>query len=795
MKFIKYFDAGVDESKVKEYSEFFGISENIMKIIVNRGYDTKEKVSDFLWPEKLELQSPFTLRGMSDAVNTIKEYVQNKKRILIFGDYDVDGISATAILIKTLKHMGADYRYFLPNRYVDGYGLTNSVLDKVKRLFNPDLIVTVDCGITAVAEVEYAKTLGIKMVVTDHHELGEVLPNCTVVNTKITDQEYKFRGLCGTGVAYKLAEALIGTENCEDFLPIVAIATIADIVPLTHENRTLVRLGFEKMQKLPIGVKQMFMANKVSLSKPDASDIAFKIAPKLNASGRMGDAVDSLLLYLETNPVKIKELIEKIHGHNVKRQALGHSVLEDCQNILKYKDITNMPAIILWKEDWDHGILGIECSKLLEEYNRPVFLFTREGDLLKGSARSINDINIHNILTSVSDILEVFGGHTMAAGLSLKLSNFDEFVTRVNSYIFENINFKVFEPIEYYDTEISLGEINQKFVDDLKVLEPCGADNPKPKFLIETDKINIQPLNKSSGHANIIFGKNLSLIFFNYVKEASKLNFGSSFKFIFEFQEGRGKYFKGIVKDFDFKYELKNMATKYLENYAVNQLQYSNINCSPKFKTYQEKDIINFVLDCSNNVFGTVFIANTVKTYENFINKYDLSNIYSINIVDCCSSGYNSVLLAPKDLSFAKKYNRIVFLDSVLDLSYIAKINEITNAEVYLNTDKIYSKSMLENLYLDRSHFGRIYQELIRHQNTEFVSILSVYSAIVKESKIKISFNNFIVPFYVFKQLGIIEIDENKIEFVYKINKTIKTELNKSGIYNLLCLIKKSLGK
>ncbi|MBQ9786283.1 MAG: DHH family phosphoesterase, partial [Clostridia bacterium] len=449
MKFIKYFDAGVDNSKVKEFSEHFGISETVMKIILARGYDTKEKVSDFLWPEKLELESPFALNGMAEAVRTIKEYISQNKKILVFGDYDVDGISATAILVKTIRKMGGYCNYFLPNRYVDGYGLTTAVIDKVKRLYTPELIVTVDCGLTAYAEVEYAKTLGIKMIVTDHHEIGDTIPDCTVINTKFTNQQYSFRGLCGTGVAYKLANALLGFEETEEFLPIVSIATIADIVPLVGENRTLVRLGFERMNLLPNGIKQMFMHNKVNILKPDAGDIAFKIAPKLNASGRMGDAVDSLLLYFETNPIKIKALIEKIMGHNTKRQALGNAVSADCEKILKDKDITNMPAIILWKEDWDHGILGIECSKILEKYKRPVFLFTKEGEYLKGSARSINDINIHNILTSVSDILEVFGGHTMAAGLTLKIEHFDEFVKRVNSYIYENINFKAFQPIEY----------------------------------------------------------------------------------------------------------------------------------------------------------------------------------------------------------------------------------------------------------------------------------------------------------------------------------------------------------
>ena len=793
MRYIKYYDSGVAKGDVLSFSEKFGISPQVMQIIMSRGYDTEKKVSDFLWPERLELQSPFTLKGVKQAVEKINQHVIQKKKILIFGDYDVDGISATAIMVKALKKMGIDANYFLPNRYIDGYGLSIDVIDKIKAQFNPDLIITVDCGITAVKEVEYAKQLGIDIIVTDHHEIGEELPNTILINTKFNDQDYKFRGLCGTGVAYKLAEALIGTENCLEFLPILAIATIADIVPLTGENRTLVRMGFANMNLLPQGVKQLFIENKVSLTKPDSSDIAFKIAPKLNASGRMGDAVDSLLLYFETNANNIKALIKKVLEHNARRQMLGNIIYEDCKTMLDDMDITDMPAIILWKEDWDQGILGIECSKILEEYNRPVFLFTREGDYLKGSARSINDVNIHNILMSVSDILEVFGGHTMAAGLTLKASNINEFKKRVNSYILENISPKAFEPIEYYDSDIKLGDINQKLLDDLKVLEPCGADNPKPKFMIETDSINIQPLSKSSGHANIIIGKNLSLIFFNYVKESSKLNFGSQFKFIFEFQDIKGKYFKGIVKNFDFNHALKTTATKYLECYAINQLESAN-NSQAKFSTYDESQLINFVLDCSHSIFGTLFVANTVSAYDEFVNKYDLTNIFSVNIVDPCKAGYNGVLLAPKTLNYAKKYKRIIFLDQVLDMSYVAQINQICDAEIFIPNNKKYSKTLLNNLYLDRKHFANVYNRLLTYQNTEFVSILSVYSAIVKEKKLRINFNNFMVPFYVFKQLGIITVDNNSNAFVYRINKEIKTDLNKSSIYNTLSLIKKSIG-
>lgn len=794
MKYIKYYDLGVEKADILEFSKKFGISPQVMKIIMSRGYDTEQKVSDFLWPERLELQSPFTLKGMTQAVDKIQECIKNNKRILIFGDYDVDGISATAILVKTFKKLGIDVDYFLPNRYIDGYGLSISVVDKIKAKFSPDLIITVDCGITAVEETNYIKQLGMDIIITDHHELGETLPNTIVINTKFVDQEYSFRGLCGTGVAFKVAQALLGFDDCIEFLPIVSIATIADIVPLTGENRTLVRLGFENMNLLPIGIKQMFTENKVSITKPDAGDIAFKIAPKINASGRMGDAEDSLVLYFETNLAKIKQQIEKVLEHNTKRQMLGSKIYDDCKSMLEQMDITNMPAIILWKDDWDQGILGIECSKILEEYNRPVFLFTRDGEYLKGSARSINDVNIHNILTNVSDILEVFGGHTMAAGLTLKASNINEFVARVNSYILENISPKAFEPIEYYDADIELGDINQKLISDLKVLEPCGAENPKPKFMIKTENINIQPLNKSSGHANIIIGKNLSLIFFNYVKEASKLNFGSGFKFIFEFQDVKGKYIKGIVKDFDFNNSLKPTATKYLECYAVNQLRYTNEKNS-EYVLYDNSQMLDFVLDCSKSIFGTVFIANTVDAYNEFIKTYDMSNIYSVNIVDVCSAGYNSILLAPKDLSFAKKYKKVIFLDQILDFGYIAEIKNISpNCQIFIPNANKYSKTIFNNLRLDRSHFASIYNALLTFQNTEFVSILSVYSSVVKQCKLHINFNNFIVPFYVFKQLNIINVDEENKAFVYRINKNIKTDLSKSSIYNTLNLIKKTIG-
>ena len=791
MRFIKYFDAGIDESMVRSFCGKYNLSERVVKIIIGRGYSTDSDVEDFLHPENVKLQSPFSMKGIKEAVEKIKLAIASGKKILIFGDYDVDGISATAIMVKTLEKMGASAKYFLPNRYVDGYGLTKDVILKIKKLYSPDLIITVDCGITAVDEVEYAKSLGIDIIITDHHEIGDTLPNTIVINTKFEDQEYSFRGLCGTGVAFKLSEALTSFKEASEYLPIVAIATIADIVPLTKENRTLVRLGFKNMEKLPIGLKHMFSANKVSLKNPDATDIAFKIAPKLNASGRMGDAVDSLMLYFETNPNKTKAQIEKIIAHNTKRQNLGAKINEDCKKMLYPQDTSNMPAIILWKEDWDQGILGIECSKILEDYNRPVFLFTKEGEYLKGSARSVKDINIHNILTSVSDILEVFGGHTMAAGLTLKLKNFDEFKRRVNAYILEHINPKVFEPIQYYDDEINLNDIDQKFIDDLGVLEPCGCDNPKPKFKIDYNDITIQPLSKNSDHANIIFGKKLNLVFFNYTKNINKLNFGTGLKFIFEFQETKGKYFKGIIKEFEFDGIVKPTTAGCLDCNVVYQLADGDYN-NAEYKTYKQSEIVKFLLDASRSVFGTLFVANSLKTYNSFIEKYDMGNIYSYDIINHNNAGYNSLLLAPKNVDFARKYSKIIFLDSVIDLSFVAKINDESKAQVLLPIQSVYSKEVFDKLDLSRQHFAFVYQKMLSIDNTKFTDIYSIYTHLFQKDSKRVSFNNFIVPFSVFNELKIISFDE-KNDLLFKINKNVKTELNTSKIYNKINLLKKTI--
>lgn len=798
MKFIKFYNDGADDAIISQFAQRFNIDKRVMEIIYSKGYKTEQQVQCFLEPLNQSFVDPYDLEGMKECVSVILDAVKKQKDILIFGDYDVDGISATSIMLKTLKKLGVDARYYLPNRFVDGYGLTNAVIDKICANKKPDLIVTVDCGISCKDEVEYCKSLGIDIVVTDHHEIPDEIPNTIIVNPKLPNQKYKFNGLCGTGVALKISQALIGIENSEDVLPIAAIATIADIVPLTDENRTIVSKGLVLFNKfLPYGIRQMIKQNKLNINSIDASDIAFKIAPKLNASGRMGDASDSLELIMETDPVKVKVLLDKINSHNLKRQELCNKVFEDCVDMLKSANMSEFPAIILKSENWDSGILGIVCSRLVDMYNRPVILFSQANGELKGSARSIDDVNIHQVLNSVKELLEVFGGHKVAAGLTLKEQNFVEFKNRVCAFIIQNIDTKAFIPIEYYDVELNVNDLTQKMFDDLKKIEPCGCDNQKPRFLVKSKNIRINPLKPNSTHAYINIGKKLNLIFFNYVNEYPRLNFGKEYDFIFELQSTMKAGFKGIIKSFTTSDNIKDSANQYFNAFKFNQLLFLNGQKSTikdNVITYKDDELINHVVDCSASVFGTCFVCFNVDKYKRFISEYDLKNVFEINFIDSNTTGFNSVNLCPLDISWAKSYKKIVFLDTVIDMSYINAIQKISKAQIYIPEIDASDKDLFLSLNLDRAEITKFYVNLSKVENGFFTSVLSVYSQLVKDIKYKIDFSNFLIYFYILIDLKIVTTFTKDGVFSFKINRKIKTDLNKSKVYNCVKLLRRIYG-
>ena len=782
MIFKKFFNKNVEHTDF--FASRFNLSPKIMELILSRGIDSEEKIEEFLNPKVSH--NPFLLNGMTQLKDRIFIAKELKDHILIFGDYDVDGVSATAIMLKTLKKMGINADFYLPNRYVDGYGLTKEVIDKIVDKYNPQLIITVDCGISCFKEVEYAKEKGVEVIVTDHHEIPEVLPDCIVVNPKIAGQNYPFKELCGTGVAYKISQALLGEQNAEEFLPIACLATISDIVPLVDENRAIVTKGLKLFDKyLPVGIKHLIKDNKLNISKISSTDISFKISPKLNASGRMGDASDSLALYLETDVVKIKKFIEKIKSHNAKRQEICNKIYEDCEKALKRMNLRDLRVISLASKVWDQGVLGIVCSRLVEKYRRPVFLFSQVGDMLHGSGRSIDDINIHELLSSLQDILETYGGHSMAAGLTMKREKYEEFTKRVNSFVFEKIDDKVFIPISYYDQELKLEEITSDFVEQLNILEPVGCQNPRPKFKINVTEMEFSPMKKFPQHANITIG-DFQLVYFNYLENYHKILFSRQKSFIFEFQ---GNEKKGVVSNFDGGSFIKEDTNSFVEPLELSQLAYSKTDAL-KYNYYNKADLLNHVTQTLPTVFGTAFVTFSAYEYVNFLRTYTTQGIFHFGVCDETCRGYNSVLLAPQGIDWAKSFSKIVFLSPVLDEGYISELNKNSDAEIYLPIHKKIDNKRFETLNLSRQNFAKIYSTLALNTSSSYISLFDVYNTCFKDKNIK--FKDYFAAILTFTQLKLLKIERKEL-IKLSINKDKKRELTESSIYNSLNLLKNIL--
>ncbi len=777
MIFKKFYNHNMEN--VGFFAQKHNLDRKIIEVILSKGINTEKDFDEFLNPSICH--DPFLLKGMKELKDRIYLAKQLKDNVLIFGDYDVDGVSASAIMLKTLKILGINADFYLPNRYVDGYGLTVEVIDKVIEKFDPQLIITVDCGISCYQEVEYAKTKGVEIVVTDHHEIPDVLPDTLVLNAKIEKQDYPFTQLCGTGLAYKISQALIGKE-AEQFLPIAAIATIADIVKLQDENRTIVKKGLELFDKyLPEGIKALIKDCKLNIKTINSTEISFKVAPRLNASGRMGDAQDSLMLYLLEDKAEIKKYIEKIKKHNTKRQDLCNKIFEDCEKALKKVDLKNLRVITLASKNWDQGVLGIICSRIVEKYHRPTFLFSLKGDALHGSGRSINDINIHEILSSMQDILETYGGHSMAAGLTLKRSNYEDFSKRANAFVIENIAEEVFVPITYYDIEIEESELNEKFLKDMLKLEPFGCGNSRPKLKISAKNISVEPMKRHKEHANIRIG-DLQLVFFNFTKDFSKIYFSREKSFIFELQ---GSEKKGVVNAFDGGVFVKKDCNDFLEPVSLSQMVYEKKG-DVSYNLYSPRELLNLVASTEKSTFGTAFVTFSAYDYVNFSKNYSVKNLFHFGISEKQCLGYNSLLLSPQGVRWAKNFSKIVFLTPILNEGYVYEIQNQTNAQIYLPLNKKINQDRFSALDLSREKFGKIFEILKKQQNIFFNNIFEIFEESKLPSK---EFKNFYSAFLTFQELKFIDV-KNQDMLSFSVNQKAKNELTNSSFYNKIRLLK-----
>ena len=487
----KYKDVDVD--KVKKIAEEFNISELLATVIVNRGIEKKEEIDIFLNPTRSNFHDPYLMPDMKKAIDRIEKAIEIQEKVIIYGDYDVDGITSITVLKKFLSDCGLEVDYYIPNRLDEGYGLNKDAIDKIKEE-GYSLIITVDCGISGIEEIEYANSLGIETIVTDHHEPMDVLPNAiAVVDAKRKDNVYPNKNLAGVGVVFKVSQALAQRREMDEkeylkYLDIVSVGTISDIVPLIGENRVIAKLGLKlvQMTRNP-GLKALLNAS--GYKETNSNTISFGVAPRINACGRMGFEKEAAELFLTDNIVKANSITENLNKYNRERQDIEKRIFNEAIEKIKSEDMTNKNSIVLASKNWHHGVIGIVSSKLTELYFKPSILLCLEDGLGKGSGRSVPGFDLHQALTDLSDYLDKFGGHEMAIGLTVDEKNIDVFKEKFEEYAKEKEIDKIL-PILEIDKQIGLKDIKLDVVKELDLLEPFGEANKPPIFVYRNLKID-----------------------------------------------------------------------------------------------------------------------------------------------------------------------------------------------------------------------------------------------------------------------------------------------------------------
>ncbi len=515
---LKTADSPDIKRAVADIADGLGINSIIANLLYTRGYTDVSSAKKFLYMETEVLSDPMQMADMSDAVERIIRAIRDKEKITVYGDYDVDGVTSVCTLYLYLKSHGADVDYYIPNRIGEGYGVSEGAIAMMAER-GTKLIITVDTGITADAEVDYAKSIGVDFVVTDHHECRQVLPNaCAVVNPHRPDCPSRFKELAGVGVVFKVIcaceQAISGEKSAKvayriisEYADLVAIGTIADVMPIREENRLIVSYGLKMMENTErVGLRAIIeaaagkndaqrSANKRKKQKISSSYIGYTLAPRINAAGRIRTASMAVELFLSENYEQAYKIAEELCTANRERQDEENKIMQEAYRKIEENGYDNMHVIVLDADNWHHGVIGIVSSRITEKYGRPSILVSFEGnnsdtpspdDVGKGSGRSIKGMNLVDALCYCRDDLVKFGGHELAAGLSVTRSNLDTFRSKINEYAMNTLTEENMIPTVDADLEISLSDISMNLADELRILEPYGVGNPVPNFVLRS---------------------------------------------------------------------------------------------------------------------------------------------------------------------------------------------------------------------------------------------------------------------------------------------------------------------
>ena len=716
-----------------------GISQDFLRLLLGRGM-SEDSLYDYLHPSLDKLSSPYEIDGMKEAVARIEKAIKNKEKVLIYGDYDCDGICAISTLMLYLRDK-LNVFYFIPDRNKDGYGISIEALEKILAYHSPKLVITVDTGITAIDEVEYLKSRGIETIVTDHHEPQDKIPDCIVVDPKVARKG--FYDLCGAGVALKLVEALGGREEAKKYLDIVAIATIADVVPLKDDNRIIAYYGLKQITASPRkGVKMLLNQESVS-----ATDVMFRLAPRMNAAGRLNSAMKVVGLFLENDYFLLRTLTDELARDNAARQELCEKAVDRAKAQLAGTDFNDVGIIVLKNKDWEPGILGIACARLVEEFKRPTILFANTDDgELRGSARSVPQVNIFETLCALSDYFTGFGGHAQAAGISMDESKFDDFVKAANELILSSHDKKEFTHEICCEMELPIDMDFLSFAKELELMEPTGYQNPRPTFLVKGQGLRFDRIGFSQ-HVKYV-APNIELMGFSKFApclsaRTGKVNFEVSLG-INAFQNRESA--QGIIQSLQFE----DIELDEDESVCMNLHQLSCAGSADLPKTDFKR-----VKEWLKEPFGTAIVCFSKSEYEELCSKDESIKTLPVLIATPrCLNPENCVIVCPAQCFDFSFYNRVIVFGHPLCEGYLAKLQKETKALFALGD------CSAKRISVSKDVLRKVYKEIVNvaHRTPKLASPHRAYVAVCSGYKVPQSV--FMLALCIFDEVGTVKINE-----------------------------------
>ena len=737
------------------------LSQTAAAILYGRGVNTPEKAEAFIHPSKSHFISPFKMRGMQEACSLIKLARDEEWDVLVYGDYDADGVCAATIMGGALKDYGVNVRVYVPERR-NGYGVTVAAIDEIFEDYFPQLVITVDCGISNAEEVEYLKESGCEVIVTDHHELPENIPDCICINPKFEDG-YPYDNLCGAGVAFKVACALNG-KSAYKYLDFAALATVADSVPLMGENRDIVAEGLKLINTSPRKCFSNFLTQ--TQDGADAHTLAFTIAPKINAAGRMGDAASALALFSETDEKAVFELSARLTSYNQERQLKCDELYNQAKAKLSERGAYGR-VIMLWDESWNSGFVGIVAARLAEEYGRPVILFVNNGGMLKGSARSIEGVNIFDALKACSDFISEFGGHSQAAGVNVTEENFALLEGALNEYMERTYTAEDFIPTIYISGMLD-GENVLRLSRELETFEPYGVGNKRPMFAAKVEECRPRAIKPFSPHLTFKCG-GLEMMFFGGAKYVEILRSSAPKTLVFEYNVSRFRgreYVRGFVRDVIYSSESGGYAGEYIAANAVMRAALPQVSCSPVYKTAAE---IDKIMEEDDGGYGTLYIAEDYATLSKYKNA---GRFFADTFNMSAKSLINTVLVAPRPDCDFSGYRRIIWLDKPLKITF----SSAEDKEIIICFD-IDGCAPLAGIESSRESLLKIFAFLSANSGS-IEGVNAEEAAFGLKTNCRVSELLFAIK--VFEELGLVSFAEGRLV----IYRGIKTDLKNSALYN-----------